>query len=113
MDFYLSSYRLTKKCDYFGLGIYVFKFWLKISQADTVFSFCTLRWHIIIQNNRNKNLFFKEKHSCKQNLFDVNLSVEEENYQLHLYIFLTQWKCLVLRQSKIFDQSSHRKVKQK
>ena len=55
------------------------------------FSFSILKWHIIVQTNRNNKLFFKEEHSSNKAPFwglhitcetYYNLSLKAENYQL-------------------------------
>ena len=64
---------------------------------EIFFSFSILKWHIIVQTNRNTKLFFKDKHSYKLSSFGdnffsgglhiicntyYNLSIKSENYQL-------------------------------
>ena len=50
----------------FSAGIYLLKVWLKHSQnGNNLFLFFVLKWHIIVQINRNNRLFFKDEHSYK------------------------------------------------
>ena len=48
----------------FSAGIHFFKVWFKRSQNRYIFSFSILKWHVIVETNRNK-LFFKDEHSYK------------------------------------------------
>lgn len=68
---------------WFSYGIYLLTVWLKRSKRWThIFSLSTVRWQMIVENNRNTNLFFQDKH------FYDNHSIKRE---ITDQIYLNYW----------------------
>ena len=81
----------------FSAGIYWVKVWLKRSQNGYFFSFPFLKWHIIVQTNRNNKLFLKDEHSYTYSAFGVSFLPGAAYYAQKLLLPVNERRKLPIR----------------
>ena len=64
---------------------------------DILFSFSILKWHIIVQINRNNKLFFKDEHSYKKSVFGIDLFLGPAYHLQKLLLPINKRRSLPIR----------------